>query len=155
MFNAEITLKMRKLLEFLKSYKNYFDFKNAKILSEYKNENYVINLMLDAKPSYESLYIFLEIKLNILKDYLLKNLILNRIQKFISHANASMLFVLKKNDSFRLCIDYKELNTLIIKNKCSFSLIDETLNRFVSAAYFIKFNLKNAYHRIIICKNDE
>ena len=57
-----------------------------------------------------------------------------------------MLFVFKKNDSFRFCVDYKELNALIIKNKCSLSLINETLNRFVSAAYFIKLDFKNAYH---------
>ena len=44
---------------------------------------------------------------------------------------------------------------MIIKNKCSFSLIDETLNRFISAAYFIKLDFKNVYHWIKIHKNDE
>ena len=66
-----------------------------------------------------------------------------------------MFFVFKKDDSFRLCVDYKELNALIIKNKCLFSLIDETLNRLVNAAYFIKLDFKNAYHRIRIRKSDE
>ena len=154
-FDVEITLEMRKLFEFLKNYKNCFDFKNAKILSEHENENHVIDLMLDAKLSYEPLYIFSETELNVLKNYLLKNPILNRIRKFTSRANASMLFVFKKNNNLRLCVDYKELNALIIKNKCSISLIDETLNRLVSAAYFIKLDLKNAYHRIRIRKSDE
>ena len=63
-----------------------------------------------------------------------------------------MLFVLKKNNSFRFCVDYKKLNVFIIKNKCSFALIDETLNRLMNAAYFIKLDFKNAYHRIKICK---
>ena len=66
-----------------------------------------------------------------------------------------MLFVFKKNNSLRLCVDYKKLNALIIKNRCSFSLINETLNRLVSVAYFIKLDLKNAYHRIKIRKSDE
>ena len=154
-FDAEMTFKMRRLLEPLKSYENCFDFKNAKILFEHKNEDHAINLMLSAKSSYELLYILFETELDVLRNYLLKNLILSRIQEFTSRASASMLFVLKKNDSLRLCVDYKRLNALIIKNKCLFSLIDETLNRLVSAAYFIKLDLKNAYHRIKIRKNDE
>ena len=146
---------MRRLLKLLKSYENCFDFKNAETFFEYENENHVIDLMLDAEPSYESLYTFFEIKLDVLRDYLLKNLTLNRIQEFTSRASASMLFVFKKNDSLRFCVDYRGLNALIIKNKCSFLLIDETLDRLVSAAYFIKLDFKNAYHRIRIRKSDE
>ena len=145
-FNVEITFEMRRLFEFLKSYENCFDFKNAKILFEHENENHVIDLMLDAKPLYELLYILFETELDVLKNYLLKNLILNRIRKSTSRANALMFFVFKKNDSLRLCVDYKRLNALIIKNKYLFSLIDETLNRLVSVAYFIKLDLKNAYY---------
>ena len=61
----------------------------------------------------------------------------------------------KKNNNLRLYIDYKKLNALIIKNKCSFLLINETLNRFVSVVYFIKLDFKNAYYWIKICKNNE
>ena len=111
--------------------------------------------MLDAKSLYESFYIFSETEFDVLKDYLLKNLILNCIREFTSRANASMFFVFKKNNNFRLCVDYKELNALIIKNKCLFLLIDETLNRFMNAAYFIKLDFKNVYHRIKIHKSDE
>ena len=115
-FNVEITLEVRRLLKFLKNYENCFDFKNAEIFFEHENEDHIINLMFDAKPLYESLYIFSETELNVLKNYLLKNLILNRIRKSTNRANASMLFVFKKNDNLRLCVDYKKLNVLIIKN---------------------------------------
>ena len=153
--DAEITSEIRRLFESLKSYEDCFDSKNAKTLFEHENKDHVIDLMLDAKPSYESLYIFSEIELNVLRNYLLKNLILNRIREFTNRVSVSMLFILKKNDSFRFCVDYKELNALIIKNRCLFLLIDETLNHLVSAAYFIKLDFKNAYHRIKICKSDE
>ena len=155
MFDVKITFEMRRLLEFLKNYENCFDFKNAKILFEHENKDHIIDLMFDAKSLYESLYTFSETEFDVLKNYLLKNLILNRIQEFTSCASASMFFVLKKNDSLRLCVDYKELKFWSLKNKCLFSLIDETLNCLVSAAYFIKFDFKNAYHRIRIRKNDE
>ena len=145
-FDVEITFEMRKLFEFLKNYENCFDFKNAETFFEHENKNHVINLMLGAKSLYESLYILSETEFDVLKNYLLKNLTLNRIREFTNRTNTSMLFVFKKNDNLRLCVDYRELNALIIKNKCSFSLIDETLNHLVSAAYFIKFDFKNAYH---------
>ena len=98
-FDVEITFEMRKLFEFLQSYKNCFDFKNAKTLSEHENKNHVINFVLDAKSSYESLYTLFETELDVLKNYLLKNLILNRIREFTSCASALMLFVFKKTNN--------------------------------------------------------
>ena len=92
-FDVEITLEMRKLFELLKSYEHYFDFKNAKIFFEHEDENHVIDLISDAESLYEPLYILFETEFNILKNYLLKNLILNRIRESTSCANASMLFV--------------------------------------------------------------
>ena len=47
------------------------------------------------------------------------------------------------------------MNALIINNKCWISLIDETLNCFINAVYFIKFYFKAVYHRIKIRKNNE
>ena len=154
-FDVEITLEMRKLFEFLKSYKNCFDFKNAKTLLEHENEDHVIDLIFGAKSLYESFYIFFKTEFDVLRNYLLKNLTLNYIQKFTSRASASMFFVFKKNNNFRFYVDYKGLNTLIIKNKCSLSLINETLDRLMSAAYFIKLDFKNTYHQIKIHKSDE
>ena len=78
-FNIKNISKIYKLFEFLRNYENCFDSKNMKTFFKYENENYVIDLISDAKPSYKSLYIFSEIEFNILKDYLLKNLILSRI----------------------------------------------------------------------------
>ena len=80
MFNVEITLKICKLFEFLTNYKNCFNLKNAKILFKYKNKDHVIDLILDAKSLYKSFYILSKSELNVLKDYSLKNLILNRIR---------------------------------------------------------------------------
>ena len=153
--NVEIASKMRKLFTFLKSYKNCFNFKNAETLLEHENKDHVIDFLSNAKSLYKSLYIFFETEFEILKNYLLKNLILNCIREFTNRASVLMFFIFKKNDNFHLCVNYKKLNAFIIKNKCSFSLINETLNRLMNVIYFIKLNLKNAYHRIRIHKNDE
>ena len=96
MFDVEFMSKMRKLSELLKNYENCFDFKNAKILFEHENKNYIIDLISDTKSSYELLYILFKIELNGLKKYLLTNLILNCIREFINCAKILLFFILKK-----------------------------------------------------------
>ena len=59
------------------------------------------------------------------------------------------MFVFKKNENFRLCVDYRNLNVITIKNRYFF-FIDETLNRLINARYFIKLNLRDVYYRIRI-----
>ena len=59
-----------------------------------------------------------------------------------------MLFVKKSDETLRLCVNYRDLNEITIKNKYSLSLLSETLKRFVHARYFIKIDIQNAYHRI-------
>ena len=139
----------------LKSYENCFDSKNAEMLFTHENENHVINLKFEKKSSYDSLYALSKKELQVLQNYLLKNLALNCIRESFNFVETSMLFIFKKNESLRLCVNYRNLNAVIIKNKCSFLLIEKTLNCLMNTAYFTKFNLKNVYHRIRIQKNDE
>ena len=61
----------------------------------------------------------------------------------------------KKNNKLRLYIDYRDLNTIIIKNRHFFSLIFETLNRLCESKIFIKLNLKNVYYKLRIKTDDE
>ncbi len=56
----------------------------------------------------------------------------------------------KKNNELRLCVNYRDLNAITIKNRYSLSLIIETLNRLNEFKCFIKLNFKNVYHRIRI-----
>ena len=55
-------------------------------------------------------------KLKILNNYLNKDLAKDWIQEFKSLTEASILFALKKNSELHFCINYCDLNTLIIKN---------------------------------------
>jgi hypothetical protein len=134
----------------IKNYNDVFDSKYAFIFLNYKKENHNINLLLSKESFYESLYSLFKKELNILQKYLLQNLALGKICKFISLVNASMLFVLKSDNNLRLCVNYRNLNVITIKNKCSLSLIKKTLNRLINVVYFTKLDLKNAYYRIRI-----
>ena len=88
----------------MNDYKSCFDFKNAEILFKHKNENFVVNLFSEIKLLYNLLYILFEIKLIVLKNYLLKNLILNDIREFIDRASALILFVFKKTIVFAFAL---------------------------------------------------
>ncbi len=69
--------------------------------------------------------------------------------------DAFILFILKKNDSLHLCMNYWDLNKITVKNRHSLSLISETLDRLNKIKQFIKLNLKNVYHRFRIQHEDE
>ena len=66
-----------------------------------------------------------------------------------------MLFIKKKKNSLRLYVDYKKFNEIIIKNNYLLSLFSKILKRFIYAKYFIKINIRNAYYKIRIRKNNE
>jgi hypothetical protein len=116
--------------------------------------HYIIDIG-DTIFSYEFIYKLSEIELKVLKKYLDENLERKYIQHFINPVGAFILFILKKNGSFRLCVDYRGLNKIIIKNRYPFLLVGETLNRLSGAAVYTKFDLKEAYYRIRIKKGDE
>ena len=52
-------------------------------------------------------------------------------------------------------VNYKKLNEIIIKNNYLLSLLSKTLKRFIYAKYFIKINIRNAYYKIRIRKNNK
>ena len=56
----------------------------------------------------------------------------------------------KKDNDLRFCIDYRDLNAIIIKNRHPLFLIFETLNRLCELKIFTKLNLKNVYYKLRI-----
>ena len=105
-FDADFAQQISMLSFEFKLYKNCFDSKNAEMLFIHKNKNYVIDLKFDNKSLYDSFYAFSKKEFQILRNYLFKNLALNCIHEFFNFAKTSILFVFKKNNSLRLCVNY-------------------------------------------------
>ena len=61
---------------------------------------------------------------------------------------APVLFQKKKDGTLRLCIDYRGLNLVIVKNKYPIPRIDDLLDRLHGAKYFTKIDLKSGYYQI-------
>lgn len=59
-----------------------------------------------------------------------------------------MLLVKKKDDIMRLCVDYRQLNKVTIKNNYPFMRIDDLMDQLVSVYVFIKIDLRSGYHHI-------
>ncbi|KAL8155848.1 hypothetical protein AgCh_001046 [Apium graveolens] len=76
------------------------------------------------------------------------------IRPSVSPWGAPVLFVKKKDGSMRLCIDYRELNKLTIKNRYSLPRIDDLFDQLKDAIYFSKINLRTGYHQLKIKPED-
>ena len=135
-------------------YTDVFFKKNAEKLSKYEKSDYVIKLN-EQDSLFKSLYNLLNSELKTLQKYFDNVLVKGWIRHFISSAEASVLFVFKRDSGLCLCVNYWALNKITIKNCYALPLISETLNQLVEAKWFIKFNLKNAYHQLCIRHNDE
>ncbi|GJZ00338.1 reverse transcriptase domain-containing protein [Tanacetum coccineum] len=67
---------------------------------------------------------------------------------------APVLFVKKKDGSFRICIDYRELNKITIKNHYPLPKIDALFDKLQGVCYFSKINLRSGYHKLHVHEDD-
>jgi hypothetical protein len=123
-------------------------------LADYSLIQYTIDTG-DVIFPHNSIYKLSENELKILKNYLNESFEKGYIQYSINSVGAPILFVFKKDEGFRLYVNYKNFNKITIKNRHSFLLMGEILNRFSVAAIYTKFDFKNIYYRIRIRKGDE
>ena len=114
-----------------------------------------IELEPGTKPPYGPLYPLSPKELTALREYIEENLRLGRIRHSTSSAASPILFVPKKDGGLRLCVDYRGLNKIIIKNRYPLPLISEILDRTQGSYYFSKIDIKDAYYRIRIAEGDE
>jgi len=76
------------------------------------------------------------------------------IQPSVSPWGAPVLFVKKKDGSLRLCIDYRELNRVTIKNKYPLPRIDDMFDQLAGSSVFLKIDLRLGYHQLRVKKED-
>lgn len=76
------------------------------------------------------------------------------IQPSKSPFGAPILFVKKKDGTMRMCIDYRALNEITVKNKYALPRVDELFDRLQGARYFSKIDLRSGYHQIRIDPDD-
>ncbi|GJW03457.1 putative nucleotidyltransferase, ribonuclease H [Tanacetum coccineum] len=67
---------------------------------------------------------------------------------------APILFVKKKDGSFRMCIDYRELNKLTMKNRYPLPRIDDLFDQLQGSSIYLKIDLRSGYHQLRVREED-
>ncbi|GKF95653.1 putative reverse transcriptase domain-containing protein, partial [Tanacetum coccineum] len=67
---------------------------------------------------------------------------------------APILFVNKKDGSFRMCIDFRELNKLTVKNRYPLPRIDDLFDQLQGSQFFSNIDLRSGYHQLRVHEDD-
>ncbi|XP_071925957.1 uncharacterized protein [Coffea arabica] len=113
-----------------------------------------MNVIPEANPISKAPYRMTPAELKELKEQLQELLNKKFIRPSVSPWGAPVLFVKKKDGSLRLCIDYRELNRITIKNKYPLPRIDDSFNQLKGAKVFSKIDLRSGYHQLKIKVED-
>ncbi len=136
-------------------YLDVFDWAMTDQLFSHHLYNHKIKLIDEKTSSWSHLYHMSDYKLQKIKNYLIKHL----NKDFISSSSASyaslILFVEKKDDSLRFCVDYRKLNALIKWNCYSLSLIDETFAHIQESKYLTWLNIIVTFNKLHMHSDDE
>ena len=113
------------------------------------NEHF-IELIEGKQPLHGLIYSLGPVELKTLKTYSKTYLKTGFIQPSISPSDALIFFDKKPNRSLRLCVNYRGLNNLTIKNRYHLLLIYESLDQLGRAKCFIQLDVTGIYHRMRI-----
>ncbi|GJY56986.1 putative nucleotidyltransferase, ribonuclease H [Tanacetum coccineum] len=113
-----------------------------------------IDLILGAAPVARAPYRLAPSEMKELSKQLQELLEKGFIRPSSSPWGAPVLFVKKKDGSFRMCIDYRELNKLTIKNRYPLPRIDDLFDQLQGSSVYSKIDLRSGYHQLRIREED-
>ena len=144
-----------KLPHWLQHKKAVFSKSESRLLPPHSEIDHKIVLVEGSQPPFGRLYGMTKEELSTLREWIQENLSKGFIRPSSSPAASPVLFVKKSDGKLRLCMDYRALNAVTIKNRYPIPLISETLDRLSKAKFFTKVDVIAAFNRIRIAKGDE
>ncbi|KAJ0524657.1 putative nucleotidyltransferase, Ribonuclease H [Helianthus annuus] len=115
---------------------------------------FTIDLIPGAEPISKAPYRMAPLELKELKEQLQELVERGFIRPSVSPWGAPVLFVKKKDGSMRLCIDYRELNKITIRNRYPLLRIDDLFDQLQGAKFFSKIDLRSGYHQLKVRDQD-
>ena len=113
-----------------------------------------IKLCMGMEPISISPYRMAPIEMTEMKKQLEELLRRKLIRPSTSPWGAPVLFVNKKDGSLRLCVDYRRLNRVTIKNKYPLLRIDDLFDQLKGSRYFSKIDLRSGYPQMRVREED-
>ena len=124
-------------------------------LPDHRDYDLKIELLPDTRPPAGPVYRHTEKEEAVLKQYILDNLKIGRIQPSNSPCSSPVLFSPKKDGTLRLCVDYRGLNAITKRNRYPLPLIEDVLDSLKGSKYFTTMDLRDGYHNLRIAPGHE
>ncbi|GJZ39508.1 putative nucleotidyltransferase, ribonuclease H [Tanacetum coccineum] len=115
---------------------------------------FCIDLIPGSTPIAKTPYIHAPYEMQELMKQLQELLDKGFVRPSSSSWGALVLFVKKKDDSMRMCIDYREINKVTIKNRYPLPRIDDLFDQLQGTSFFSKIDLRFEYHQLKIREED-
>jgi hypothetical protein len=132
-----------------------FSEEEAKALPPRRYVDHAIPLIEGGKPPFGRMYSMSDNDLKELKLWIEENLAKSFIRASSSSAASPIIIVRRPGSAPRICVDYRALNDITIKDRHPLPRIEETLNQIRGARYFTKIDLRRYFHQIRIQEGDE
>jgi len=117
-------------------------------------EDHTIPLKEGAQPVNLRPYRYSSLQKDMVEGMISEMISAGTVQPSHSPFASPVVLVKKKDLTWRLCVDYRALNKLTIKNKFPIPLIEELLEELTGAAVFSKIDLRSGYHQIRMSSKD-
>jgi hypothetical protein len=144
-----------RLIDHYKDYADVFSQERIQTLPEHSEYDHKINIEPGKQAPWGPIYKLSEAELKVLREYLDNMLASGKIRRSTSPASAPILFVPKPNGTLRLCIDYRGLNKVTMKDRYPLPLMSELRDRLGKAKFFTKLDLKDGFYLIRMAEGEE
>ncbi|XP_047335495.1 uncharacterized protein LOC124939022 [Impatiens glandulifera] len=145
----------KEVQELLEEFKDTMPNELPRKLPPKRDVDHKIELVTDALPPSRTPYRIEPPKLKELQKQLKGLIDAGMIQPSKSPYGAPVLFQKKRDGSLRMCVDYRVLNKLTVRNKYSIPIVGELFDQLGRAKWFSKINLRSGYWKVRIAKGDE
>ena len=142
------------LSSLLEEFRDVFPEKLPPGLPPSRNLEHEIPLVPDSTPPVKQPYRMSDVELQELKKQVEELLEQGYLRPSTSPYASPVLFVKKKGGELRMCVDYRALNEITIKNRYPLPRIDEIFDQLKTAKYFTKIDLRSGYWQIRVAEKD-
>lgn len=151
----EVQVTFTPLLPYARGFESMFTKNNFDVLPEHHHWDYAIELIPGSEPKSIKVYPLFSVKQKELGAFLQENLYTGWICLSKSSMAAPVFFIKKKESPFWLVQDYQALNSMMVKNKYSLSLISELMSQLCGAKYFARLDVYWSFNNISIKPRDK